>query len=232
MQLVLMEYLNSQTPVVVIPHGLDLDKFQEIDQIISRQDLGFTNQDVICIYVGRLSPEKNLSFLLQAFQTVLKTNPATRLLLVGDGPERKSLETQLKELGIFHHVLITGLVSHDDVPQYLSLGDIFVTPSPAESFGLSTLEAMSVGLPVLGIDAPGTRDLVENEINGLVANNQQSDFSEKLLRLTKDASLRRKLGAQAALSSRKYDIRVTTEALIQQYERLIEGTKRYDAVAA
>jgi glycosyltransferase involved in cell wall biosynthesis len=76
---VLKDYLEASTPVQIIPHGLDLSIYQVGIQPVNRTDLGFSSSDLICIYMGRLSPEKNLSFLLYAFHDVAQSNPDLRL---------------------------------------------------------------------------------------------------------------------------------------------------------
>jgi glycosyltransferase involved in cell wall biosynthesis len=97
-----------------------------------------------------------------------------------------------------------------------------VTPSISETFGLSTIEAMAAGLPVLGVDAPGSRDIIEDGITGLTTPDDVAVFTAKLILLSTDHGLRIKMGKQALLLSKKYDIQTTTGTLLQHYERLVE----------
>ena len=225
MRQILVDHFGLESPVEVIPNGVDLTPYREKIQPIDRTQFGFTKNDVILIYVGRLSPEKNLSLLIRAFYGVAMTYDHVRLLLVGEGPERDNLETLIRHMDISNKVFFTGLVDYKQIPAYLTSSDIFVTPSSAETFGLSTVEAMAAGLPALGMDAPGTQDIIEDGITGLVTTDDLAVFTAKLILLSTNHELRREMGKQAQIVSEKYDIKTTTAALLVQYHRLIEATK-------
>jgi 1,2-diacylglycerol 3-alpha-glucosyltransferase len=226
MQHILKEHFGLISPVEVIPNGLDLTPYREDIQPIDRSKFGFSTNDVISIYVGRLSPEKNLSLLLRAFYGVAMTYDHVRLLVVGDGPERENLEAQVKHMDIDTKVFFTGMVDYKEIPSYLACSDIFVTPSSAETFGLSTVEAMAAGLPTLGIDSPGTGDIIEDGVTGLVTSDDLAVFTAKLVLLSTNHELRRVMGKQAIQASKKYDIQTTTNILIQHYQQLVEAAKR------
>src|SRR4030065_1999379 len=168
------------SPVEVIPNGLDLAAHRDVAQPMDRKLFGFSQDDVITTYVGRLAPEKNLSLLVRAFYGVASTYDHVRLLIVGDGPERENLETQVKHMDLTTKVHFTGMVDYQDVPAYLAASDIFVTPSSSETFGLSTVEGMAAGLPILGIDAPGTSDIVEDGLTGVISSDDEAVFTVKL----------------------------------------------------
>ncbi len=226
MRQILVDHFGLESPVEVIPNGVDLTPYREKIQPIDRTQFGFTKNDVIFIYVGRLSPEKNLPLLIRAFYGVAMTYDHVRLLLVGEGPERDNLETLIRHMEISNKVFFTGLVDYKQIPAYLTSSDIFVTPSSAETFGLSTVEAMAAGLPALGIDAPGTQDIIEDGITGLVTTDDLAVFTAKLVLLSTNYALRMDMGKQAQIVSEKYDIKTTTAALLVQYQRLVEATKR------
>lgn len=223
---ILEEHFGLISPVEVIPNGLDLTPYREEIPPVDRSRFDFSSHDVICIYVGRLSPEKSLSLLLRAFYGVAMTYEHVRLLIVGDGPERENLEAQVKFMDLGSKVHFTGMVDYKDIPSYLACSDIFVTPSSSETFGLSTVEAMAAGLPSLGIDAPGTVDIIENGITGLVTSDDLAVFTAKLVLLSTNHELRRAMGRQAVQASKKYDIQTTTGILIQHYQQLVETAKR------
>jgi glycosyltransferase involved in cell wall biosynthesis len=226
MRQVLEQHFGLISPVEVIPNGLDLTPYRGDIKPVDRATFGFSTNDVISIYVGRLSPEKNLSLLLRAFYGVAMTYDPVRLLVVGDGPERENLEAQVKHMNIETKVFFTGMVDYKEIPSYLASSNIFVTPSSAETFGLSTVEAMAAGLPTLGIDAPGTGDIIEDGITGLVTSDDLAVFTAKLVLLSTNHELRRVMGKQAVQASKKYDIQTTTGILIQNYQQLVETAKR------
>ncbi len=226
MRQVLVERFGLDSPVEVIPNGLDLTPYRGGIHAIDRAKLGFSDKHVVCTYVGRLSPEKNLSLLLRAFYGVAMTYADVRLLLVGDGPERGNLEAQVKLMNVSSKVTFAGMVEHNEIPSYLAACDIFVTPSSAETFGLSTVEAMAAGLPTLGIDAPGTVDVIEDGVTGLISPDDLAVFTAKLVLLSTNIELRKAMGKQAKQASIKYDIQNTTRSLENHYQVLVEKARR------
>jgi glycosyltransferase involved in cell wall biosynthesis len=223
---VLDERLGLELPIEVIPNGVDLTAFRSNIKPTDRAEFGFSPEQVICVYVGRLSPEKNLNLLLQAFYGVAMTYDHVRILIVGDGPERENLESMVKRMNIDTKVHFAGMVEYKDIPAYLATSDIFVTPSSAETFGLSTVEAMAAGLPALGIDAPGTTDIIEDGVTGLVSSDDLAVFTAKLVYLSTNHELRRSMAKQAAQASKKYDIHTTTGILLQHYQKLVERARQ------
>ncbi len=226
MRKVLQDQFGFTSPLEVIPNGLDLAPYKANIQPRDRADFGFSADDVIIIYVGRLSPEKNMALLLRAFYGVATTYDQVRLLIVGDGQEREHLEAMIKHMSIEAKVRFTGMVDYQEIPAYLACANIFVTPSASETFGLSTVEAMAAGLPTLGLDAPGSADIIEDGVTGLITTDDLAVFTAKLVLLSTDQNLRKKMGIKAREASKKYDIDTTTNTLIQHYQRLIESTRR------
>jgi glycosyltransferase involved in cell wall biosynthesis len=147
-------------------------------------------------------------------------------LIIGDGPEKENLEAQAANLDIAEKVHFAGMVEYSNIPAYLVASDIFVTPSITETFGLSTVEAMAAGLPALGVDAPGTADIIDDGTTGFISSNDAAVFTAKLIRLSTDDELRKKMGQQARKASEKYDIQTTTGMIDQHYRRLFETARR------
>jgi 1,2-diacylglycerol 3-alpha-glucosyltransferase len=222
---ILEEHFGLISPIEVIPNGLDLTPYRSVSQPVDRALFGFSIDHVISVYVGRLSPEKNLSLLLRAFYGMATTYDHVRLLFVGDGPDRENLENQIKHMDISSKVYFTGMIDYKHIPSYLAACDIFVTPSSSETFGLSTIEAMAAGLPVLGMDAPGSRDIIEDGVSGFITSDDIAVVTAKLVYLSTNHEHRKKMGKQAYQISTKYDIQTTTGALLEHYQRLVEGRK-------
>lgn len=222
---ILEEHFGLISPIEVIPNGLDLTPYRSVSQPVDRALFGFSDDHVISVYVGRLSPEKNLSLLLRAFYGMAMIYDHVRLLFVGDGVERENLENQIKHMNISSKVYFTGMIDYQHIPSYLAACDIFVTPSSSETFGLSTIEAMAAGLPVLGMDAPGSRDIIEDGISGFITSDDVDVVTAKLVYLSTNHEQRKKMGKQAYQISTKYDIQTTTGALLEHYQRLVEGRK-------
>lgn len=137
--------------VHVIPSGISLQKFAEPDerQISElRLQLGIGEEQMVLLYIGRLSAEKNISELITYFHNLDEKKNIT-LLLVGDGPEREALEQQVRQLHLESRVIFTGMVSFDRIEDYYALGDIFVSGSTSETQGLTYIEALAAGIPLL-----------------------------------------------------------------------------------
>jgi glycosyltransferase involved in cell wall biosynthesis len=216
--------------VEVVPNGVDLAPFQEQVGPIRRAELGFREEQVILTYMGRLGPEKNLSFLLRAFKGVALAYENAGLLIVGDGPERENLLEQARLLGITERVHFTGMIAYSQLPRYLAAADAFVTASVTEVHPLSVIESMATGLPVLGIRSPGVGDIVENGVTGLIVEEQDlAVFTAAMARLVTETELRKKMSDQAREAAKLYEAERTTQLMVEKYQQLIEtkaGEKR------
>lgn len=140
------------------------------------------------IYMGRLSYEKSIDQILSAFKIIKDVRPNIKLLVVGDGPERKKLENQSKKLNIVDAVTFTGMLRGDDLREAMQASDIFMTASKSENMPISVLEAMSTGLPAIGVDSLGMPEVINNEKNGFIVppNDMESMAKKALLLLEKD----------------------------------------------
>jgi 1,2-diacylglycerol 3-alpha-glucosyltransferase len=225
MRKVLEQLYGVVSPVEVIPNGVDLTPFWTITQPVERAKFGFSSNDIICTYVGRLASEKNPALLLRAFHGAASTYDHIRLLIVGDGPERENLESLVTHMNISSKVHFTGMIDYKNIPAYLAASDIFINPSSTETFGLATVEAMAAGIPALGIDAPGSTDIIDDGITGLISSNEVAVLTAKLIFLSTEHEVRKKMGIQARRASEKYDIQTTTGELVKHYQRLVEAAK-------
>jgi glycosyltransferase involved in cell wall biosynthesis len=211
--------LDVESRIEIVPNGVELTRFIQAEPL-SRAEYGFSDDDILLIYTGRLAPEKNLEFLLMAFAGVVQAVDNVRLLLVGDGPSRDEVHTLAKDLQINKAIHFTGMIPYDKMPGYLAMCDAFVTASVSETFGLVIVEAMGAGLPVMGIQSPGVGDIIEDEKTGFLSTNDLPAFTAKLTRLCLQNQLRRKMGKMARKASQKYDIKRTTRLMLEHYDRL------------
>jgi glycosyltransferase involved in cell wall biosynthesis len=218
--------LGVDVPIKVIPNGVDLHNFRKANRPIDRATLGFSNKNVVLIYMGRIAPEKNLPFLLQSFSGVVQTYEFVRLLVIGDGPERESIQNLANALGIGDKTLFTGMVPYQELVNYLVIGDAFVTASVTEVHPLSVIEAMSTGLPILGIVSPGIEDTVVNEETGLLSKNDLAGFTARMVKLVTDKELRTEMGHKARLRAENYAIEKTAPLIIEEYVRLTSRALR------
>jgi len=222
----ILREFEVKSHIEVIPNGVDLRKFHQAEPF-PRSQFGFTDQDILLVYAGRIAPEKNISFLLQSFAGIAQLIPNIHLLIVGGGQKQfeEELQNLIHGLGIVNRVRIIGMIPYEAIPSYLSMCDIFVTTSVAETFGMSTVEAMGAGLPVMGIHSAGTSDIVEDGKTGFLSTEDVAAFTAKLTYLCLHPSLRKAMGVAAREASNQYDIERTTKILLSHYTRLMQSTK-------
>jgi glycosyltransferase involved in cell wall biosynthesis len=210
-------------PVDVVPNGINLKPFQEKVEPVDRALFGFSDQDVLLFYVGRLGPEKNLEFLLQAFAAAVQAYPNAGLVVVGEGSERGDLEAFLEQESLTGRVHFTGLVPYQELPRYLATADAFVTASVTEVHPFTVIEAMAAGLPVLGIESPGVGDTVQDGRNGFIcAQENLPAYTAKMMRLLMDRDQRREMGRNARLDAEQYSIERTMQMMLERYQLVID----------
>jgi glycosyltransferase involved in cell wall biosynthesis len=150
--------------IAPLPRWVDSELFTP-----SRRDLGLwprlgVGPGLKLLFVGRLSREKNLELLAGAFEDLIATGYAVRLVLAGDGPYRQILQARLQGLP----ATFLGFVPHADFPAIYASADLFVFPSATDTFGNVVLEAQAAGLPVVVSDSGGPAELVQDGNTGVV----------------------------------------------------------------
>ncbi len=215
-----LRQLGVTAPIEVIPNGVELERYRQPEPY-ARAEFGFSDKDILIIYIGRLAPEKNLPFLLRAFAGVAEAVENAHLLLVGGGPEEEALKDLAQQAGLSQRVHFTGPQPYETLPHYLAMCDLFATASVTEVHPLSVIEAMATGLPVAGLKSVGVGDTVRHGETGLLADPSEVAFAAMLTRLCLDSDLRRRMGAAARLAAEQYAIEHTSQLVLSHYERLI-----------
>ena len=197
-----VQELNAHD-VVIIPNGVDAQVFKPMDKAALRKMHGFSQDEKIIISVARLIPRKGIDYLIKATALVLEHLPNVRLIIVGDGTHRAELEKLIEQLKLGDVAKIIGLISHNQIPEYLNLADVFVIPSLYEPLGIVTIEAMACGVPVIGSNVDGIPDVIEDGKNGiLVPPADEKQLADALLTLLQDEKLRNRY-AQEGLKTVK-----------------------------
>lgn len=139
-------HLGLRDDVQIIPNGIDPVHIRSVPPSPISSDI---------IFVGRLIKEKHVDVLVQAFATLLSGSPGLTLLVLGDGPERETIMTLMKDLAIEENILLKPFTdSHDEVISLMKSSHVCVLPSTREGFGIAALEALACGLPVVTADHP------------------------------------------------------------------------------
>ncbi|SIO67373.1 Glycosyltransferase involved in cell wall bisynthesis [Singulisphaera sp. GP187] len=213
--------------LVLWPRGVDSHLFRSDrpGRARIRADLGFEPEDVVLGYVSRLAVEKNVAYLVEAFERVAAARPHARFLLVGDGPARADLESKIGGQARF-----VGYRSGDDLADHYAAADVFAFSSLTETFGNVILEAMASGLPVVALRAGGVGNIVQPGVNGFLLEPDQSpeQFAETLIELVDDVALRQRLAqsARAFAVGKSWD--AVMELLRQRYEKIISEVTPQD----
>ena len=201
----------------VVARGVDTQLFNPGRRSEAlRREWNVTSETPVVLHVGRLAAEKNLVALTDAFIAIRQRQPRARLVLVGDGPERKALRSRLPD------AIFAGTRRGEDLAAHYASGDMFLFPSMTETFGNVTLEAMASGLPLAAYDYAAAAQHVRHGTNGLLANyGQTSDFtamaSELAARHEQDPEKFRAMGRHARLTAESLD----WECVVQEMETLL-----------
>lgn len=202
--------------LTVIPTGIDTKPYAVADGRAVRQQHGW-GDDIVLISIGRMAEEKNWPTLLKAASIVFARQPSARLVLLGDGPARQELEKYAEKLGIAERVQFTGNVPFEDVPRYLKAANLFCFASVTETQGLVTLEAMAAGLPVVAVEASGTSDAVNHDVEGLLTPNDSAALAEGIERVLVDEALYKRLQEQTTARAAHFDIVSLAQKMVDVY---------------
>ena len=211
---------NHGTPLTrftIIPGAVDVQRFSP------GQLAGEAHEPLRVLYHGRVDARKGVLDLLEAWRQV----PATaRLVISGIGPDMEAVAAKIAELGLGDSVEQTGYVAYGDVPEIYRSCDIFVSPTYAEGFSNTILEAMASGLPVVSTRAVGVVDCLRDNENGLLVEpGDVAALRHALTRMLTEPALRERLAATALREARDiYSWRTVSRLIVDTYERL-RGTK-------
>lgn len=202
--------------LVVVGRGVDtalFDPGRRDDALRASWGCGGTD-DMVALYCGRLAPEKNLPLVIDAFEAMRRANPALRLVLVGDGPERAALKQRHPEC------IFAGMRTGADLARHYASADIFLFPSITETFGNVTLEALASGLAIVAYDYAAAAQHIRNGEAGLLAALGNNDeFKARAVMLANDRLLVRNLGRSARETARRID----WDSVFRQFEQVLFG---------
>ncbi|HEY3994221.1 MAG TPA: glycosyltransferase family 1 protein [Ktedonobacteraceae bacterium] len=210
--------------VRIWPRGVDIGSFRPEQRDASRRAswLG-ESEKVVLLYAGRVSWEKNLRLLIKAYQEMDHTN--CHLVIVGDGPALREMKQELEGLP----VTFTGYLQGEELASAYASADLFAFPSKTETFGQVVLEAMASGLPVVGLQAEGVCDIVEDEKTGFLLDiervpeqEQAAAYRDLLTRLVEQHELRRDMGKAALQAATRRTWDEAMRSLLLGYEEVLE----------
>jgi glycosyltransferase involved in cell wall biosynthesis len=217
------KYNLSPNKIFSIINGVDIDKFNNInDNKIIKSSLGFADHDIIIGIVANLKKVKNHIFLFKAFREVISEMKNVKLVLIGEGDKddpdntENELSNYVNENGLEGSVHFLGY--RPDIPGLLSIMDVFCLTSVKEGLPISLIEAMASGLPLIGTNTEGIRDVIVPNTNGfLVQPNNVTELKNALLCLLRDASLCKALGDQSRIFAETH---YSIKHCVEQYQDL------------
>ena len=207
--------------VETLYHGLDIEAVEAWDGPDGvRQGLGIDADAPLVGTIANFRPQKRHSVLLEAAALVRRRIPRVRFLLVGQGPLENEVKRRAREMGLDGTVIFAGFRS--DVPRVLSSLDVFALSSGWEGLSIALLEAMALGRPAVACLAGGVSEVIDDGLSGLlVPRDDPPRLAEEIIRVLEDRSLANRLGAEARVRARHFDIRHAVKREEDVYAQLL-----------
>jgi N-acetyl-alpha-D-glucosaminyl L-malate synthase BshA len=200
--------------IKVIPNFIDLDRFKKQEKNHFKKAV-CPNDEKLLVHISNFRKVKRMNDVVSTFDLVRKQIPS-KLLLIGDGPERINIEIQCRELGIAEDVRLLGKL--DAVEEVLSIADLFLMPSESESFGLSALEAMACEVPVISSNAGGIPELNIDGVTGFISDvGNVTEMAKNALFILRDENLSQ-FRANALARAKQFDF----HAIVPEYEKMYQ----------
>lgn len=215
-------------PIYVAPTGVDLDEYANGDGTRARKAFDIPDDARLIGTVGRLAPEKNLPFLANATARALQTHPDAWFLVVGDGPSRKPMQKIFADADVSDRVVFAGVLKNHKLCDAYHALDVFVFASKTETQGMVLVEALSTGCPVVALDAPGAREVLDDGRNGrLVHDSSPAALADAIGELlTCDDEEAKALRRQAAESAKPFSTDQCVDRVLDVYRDVLSAETR------
>lgn len=221
----MLERQGVQSPITVVPTGIDLPRFSAGDARGIRGRFGIPADAPVVGYIGRLSPEKNLGFLSRAVLLFLKQHKDAYFLVAGKGPLEETIRDFFASQKMQHRLILTGVLDSQALVDAYHAMDVFAFASQSETQGVSLVEAMAAGTPVVALDAIGIHGLIKDGVNGVLLDREdQAEFAAALLRvLNLPPGEKNKMEDAARVTAEKYSKESCAERALSIYTALIKS---------
>ena len=235
--------INQSEKVTAVSHSLRNDTYklfgvnndiEVIPNFICVDELTFENQDDfrkqhapngerILVHISNFRPVKRVDDVVRVFGSVQEIIPS-KLILVGDGPERSRVESMCREMGTCGDVIFLGKVKNPT--DVLGVADLFLLPSENESFGLAALEAMAAGVPVISTNTGGIPEVNRHGVSGMMSDvGDVEDMAKNCIYLLNNEDRLNKFRENALERARKFDIHAILPKYEEIYESALEAVK-------
>jgi len=211
--------------ITPIATGVLKKEFDNSDGDKIRKKYKIKKDDIVLITVSRLTPEKNVEFILQSVKDILKRDDI-KLMIVGGGYLTPELKYFCKQAKIKNEVIFCGEIERKEIKNYYASGDIFVYGSKSETQGMTVTEAMYMGLPIVAVKATGINNLVLNDSNGFLMRENKQAFAQAVEKLIADKNLRQKFGKTSQKNIQdQFTSEVCAQKMLAIYEKAIKTKK-------
>jgi len=216
------EQLKIKKEIEVIYNFIDFSRFSRLNKEHFRKAIAPEGEKIL-VHTSNFRRVKRIEDVIKTFEIVQQRVPS-KLLLVGDGPERPRLERMSRELGLFEHVRFLG--KQDAIEEILAVADLFIIPSENESFGLAALEAMACEVPVISSNAGGLPEVNIHGVTGFLSDvGDYESMAQNALTLLEDEDLLKTYRYNAVEQARKFDISIILPQYEAYYEKVVERFK-------
>ncbi len=207
--------------VKVIPNFIKLSDYQSDSGTCHRKNFAKENERIL-VHVSNFRKVKRVEDVLRVFDIVRKTIPS-KLILVGDGPERPAIDKLCRELDTCNDIISVGKIANPK--EILAVGDVFILPSETESFGLAALEAMAMKVPVISTNTGGIPELNIHGKTGYMSNvGDYQDMAKNTITLLSNDELLKQFKINAYEQAKKFDIDIVLPMYEKLYETVIAKT--------
>jgi L-malate glycosyltransferase len=219
-------YGEIDKKAIVLPtSSVHMDIFRPLEKSVVRREYGLSIEEKVIVYIGRISREKNIEFLIRVFDLVKKKNPISRLLIVGSGSDviyLLGLKKLVSSLGLDASVNFLGERRHEEIPSIINVGDVLALCSICEGSPTVIREALACGVPVVSSDVGDVSLLLDNDVIGSIVKFDEEKYATEIVRFfemnSKDAKVKRRM----ILIHKRMDFDSVASSILKIYQRIIE----------
>jgi N-acetyl-alpha-D-glucosaminyl L-malate synthase BshA len=213
-----MATFDIKNDIRVIYNFIDFNRFKKIDKDHFKKAIAPNNEKIL-VHTSNFRKVKRVEDVIRVFEKVHQKIPS-KLLLIGDGPERPHMEIMCREIGLCSEIRFLG--KQDAVEELLAISDLFILPSGNESFGLAALEAMACEVPVISSDIGGLTEVNIDGVTGFTSGvGNVKEMAENALYLLTDEERLNQFRVQALAQAKKFDIKNIVPVYEEYYQEII-----------
>ena len=229
-------YGADMEKVIIIPPGVDLERFHPIDKVEAKKRVGIPCGDKNILFAGRIEPLKGIDTLIQSMALIKQRYPVvvdnTCVAIIGGDPwsdnpdaEMARLQAMRQVLGIHDIIVFLGAKDQEVLPNYYAAAEMVIMPSHYESFGMVALEAMAMGRPVVASEVGGLAFLIHDGINGYhVPTRDPEALAERIYELLTNDECRDEMGRLARKNAEQFDWSIIARHIVSVYHHLLDSS--------